>query len=315
MSLNDPTPFKFNTTLVAPDTSGDVAASDDHYIVSWAIGKPYLVRVYLFGDGEVCMDPAGIFPYDGREGPAMDTKTAEAALDSAIWDGPCCPPFESRGRGNVAQRCQCSHYRLGCTRKAGCTAPPLPPRFKSPKRTPPVKTDATITTLRRLSRIVDTYTIGRNWTRVSESGVYQSAPPSPSHWCISVQAAPGRVRMTVGGPWMPVPKRHVSPDERKALRAAWAEGCCEEAKARDAAKEALRCTYGTNRWQRHLCAFATLMSNNDPAVAKVLTDFAKVVDCELAMRHALCVAYRFDAVKDAASLDHHVQIALNWTAP
>jgi hypothetical protein len=181
-----------------------------------------------------------------------------------------------------------------------------------------------------LGRIVDEYHIGRNWTRISESGVYQSPTVGLSYPSITIQAAPGRVRLTIGGPWMPVPKRHCSPAQRKALQDAWCEGGQEDATARANAKEAIRKTYGGNRWQRHLLECARLSrallprytpSRDDEQINRVtrraatLDQFAKVVDCELSMRYAINVAYAYDAEESPAHLDCHVEYALKLDVP
>ena len=322
--------------IASSPTTAATNNDDDYYVVSWPIGKPHLVRVYphICADGTVdmtvpvAMDAAGLIPYDGSEGPVMDSDEADDVLDSAIDDGPCCPVFESRCKDYQRVTCCYLSNSAKCARRGGCTAAPLPRPIKSGKQTPPVKTDATITTLRRLSRIVDTYLVGRNWTRISESGVYQSAHGTRP--TITIQAAPGRVRLTVGGPWMAVHKRHSTPAQRKALQDAWDEGRGEEVKARHDAKEAIRNAYGNNKWQRHLleCAKSCrdLLPRYNPMNAaiqianvtrrvNVLEQFAKVVDCELSMRYALIVAYLYDAEEAPSHLDDHVEQALQLVAP
>lgn len=306
------------------------ATDDDHYVISWAgICKPHLVRIYLF-EGQPYTDAAGLIPYDGSEGPVMEGEEAESILTSAIYDGPCCPTFESRATGYHRVTCCYLSNSLHCARRGGCTATyQHPPRVKSGKQTPPVKSDETLTTLRRLGRILNTYSIERQWTRISESGVYESKY-SGALVSVTIQAAPGRVRLTVGGPWMPVPKRHITQGERRALQVAWNDGIDEQSKARCDAKEALREAYGNNRWQRHLleCAKSSreLLPRYNPSddaeqIARVtqraatLEAFAKVVDCELSMRYAINVAYAYDTEESLSHLDWHVEESLKWTAP
>jgi hypothetical protein len=281
------------------------------FVVAWKDGKPVLRRVYAAGNdvrfADADSDPLRVEPYEGKDGAPTSRAAAKALINSMQFDGPCCPAFESRTPRDYV--CSASARGHICSRLAGCTAPT---RLRAPLPRPVAKADDIAATVRRLLRAAHVVGDPCLTERLTASGVYRLSL-SHQYQPIIVQVQPGRVRLGIGGPWMPVSKRRATAAQRAALQTALVEGALEEERARDAAKTALRKAYGRNYWQCYLLRFAKSMRAQPRR--KTLEAMIPRVDCELGFRYALCCAQGWHPEGAATELDDAVLEALRLVAP